>query len=80
MDVSLSKEFAEFVEAQVDSGAYASDSEVARDGLRLLRREQAAHEEKIESRGREVGIGVGEGRFSKRSVFDICAEIDAEER
>jgi antitoxin ParD1/3/4 len=83
MNVSLSKEFADFVEAQVSSGGYASASEVVRDGLRLLRREQAVQDEKIEILRREIGIGVEEarqGRFSKRSVADICAEIDAEER
>ena len=47
MNVSLSKEFADFVEAQVSSGGYASASEVVRDGLRLLRREQAVQDEKI---------------------------------
>jgi len=83
MNVSLSAEFADFVEAQVASGAYASASEVVRDGLRLLRREQAAHDEKIAILRREIGIGVEQarqGRFSKRSIADICDEIDAEER
>jgi antitoxin ParD1/3/4 len=83
LNVSLSKEFAEFVEAQVASGAYASASEVVRDGLRLLRREQTTREEKIEILRREIGIGVEQarqGRFSTQSVADICAAIDAEER
>lgn len=83
MNVSLSKEFADFVEAQVSSGGYASASEVVRDGLRLLRREQAVQDEKIAILRREIVIGVEEarqGRFSKQSVVDICAEIDAEER
>ncbi len=83
MNVSLSEEFAEFVEAQVASGAYASASEVVRDGLRLLRREQAAHDEKIEIRRREIGIGIEQarqGRFSKRPIAEICDQIDAEER
>jgi antitoxin ParD1/3/4 len=83
MNVSLSEEFAEFVETQVASGAYASASEVVRDGLRLLRREQAAHDEKIEILRREIGIGIEQarqGRFSKRSIAEICDQIDAEER
>ena len=81
-NVSLSEEFAEFVEAQVACGAYASASEVMRDGLRLLRREQAAHDEKIEILRREIGIGIEQarqGRFSKRSIAEICDQIDAEE-
>jgi antitoxin ParD1/3/4 len=81
MNVSLSAEFAEFVEAEVASGSYASASEVVRDGLRLLRREKAAYDERIEILRREVGIGVEEaraGRLSKRSVADIAAELDAD--
>ncbi len=83
MNVSLSKEFADFVEAQVSSGCYASASEVVRHGLRLLRLEQAVQDEKIAILRREVGIGVDQarqGRFSKQSVADICAELDAEEK
>lgn len=83
MNVSLSKDFTEFVEAQVASGAYASASEVVRDGLRLLRREKAACEEKIQILRREVGIGVEQartGRLSNRSVADILVELDAEKR
>jgi antitoxin ParD1/3/4 len=85
MNVSLSADFAQFVEAEVASGAYASASKVVRDGLRLLRREKAAYDERIEILRREVGIGIGieqarQGRFSKRSIADIGDEIDAEER
>jgi antitoxin ParD1/3/4 len=81
MNVSLSEEFADFVEGEVASGAYATASEVVRDGLRLLRREKAAHDEKIQILRREVGIGVEQaraGHLSKRSVADIAAEFDAE--
>ena len=42
MNVSLSQEFADFVESQIDSGEYGTASEVVRDALRLLRREKAA--------------------------------------
>jgi antitoxin ParD1/3/4 len=80
MNVSLSEEFAEFVEAQVASRAYASASEVVRDALRLLRREKAARDEKIEILRREIGVGVEQaraGRLSKRSVADIAAALDA---
>lgn len=81
MNVSLSDEFAAFVEREVASGAYASASEVVRDGLRLLSREKAAHDEKIAILRREVAIGLEEaraGRLSNRSVAEIAAEIAAE--
>ena len=40
MNVSVGPEFEEYVRAKVESGDYASVSEVVRDGLRLLREEQ----------------------------------------
>ena len=82
MNVSLSDEFVAFVEAEIASGEYASASEVVRDGLRLLRREKAAHDEKIRILRREVGIGVDQaraGRLTKRTVTGIAAEVDADD-
>jgi antitoxin ParD1/3/4 len=82
MNVSLSDEFVAFVESEVASGGYATASEVVRDGLRLLQREKAAHNEKILILQREVGIGLEQaraGRLSKRSVAEIAAELDADD-
>jgi len=82
MNVSLSDEFVAFVEGEIASGEYASASEVVRDGLRLLRREKAAHEEKIRILRREVGIGVDQarsGRLTKRTVAEIAAELDMDD-
>jgi antitoxin ParD1/3/4 len=82
MNVSLSDEFAAFVEGEVASGGYASASEVVRDGLRLLQREKAAHQEKVVILRREVGIGVQQarsGRLSKRSVGEIAGALDLED-
>jgi antitoxin ParD1/3/4 len=82
MNVSLSDEFAAFVEGEIASGEYSSASEVVRDGLRLLRREKAAHNEKILILRREVGVGVDQARsggLSKRSVAEIVAELDADD-
>jgi antitoxin ParD1/3/4 len=82
MNVSLTEEFVTFIEGEVASGEYASASEVVRDGLRLLQRERAAHNEKIQILRREVGIGVEQarsGHLSKRSVAEIAAELDANE-
>jgi len=42
LSITLPNEMAEFVKAKVSSGAYASESEVLRDGLRtLMARDQA---------------------------------------
>lgn len=45
MNVSLPETLASFVERQVASREYASQSEVVRDALRLLHREKAAEQE-----------------------------------
>jgi antitoxin ParD1/3/4 len=82
MNVSLPQGLAEFVEKEVESGAYSTASEVVRDGLRLLRREKDAHEEKVAILKREIQIGIDEvraGKFSDRSVADILADLEAED-
>jgi antitoxin ParD1/3/4 len=82
MNVSLSDEFVAFVEGEIASGEYASASEVVRDGLRLLRREKAAHEEKIRILRREVGIGVDQaraGRLTNRTVAEIAAALEMDD-
>ena len=81
MNVSLSEELVDFVESEVASGEYAAASEVVRDGLRLLRREKAASQERILILRREVAIGVAQarsGRLSRRSVADIAAGTNTE--
>ena len=83
MNVSLSAEFVEFVEGEVQSGEYGTASEVVRDALRLLRRERAAQEEKLTVLRREIALGVEQarsGRFSTRTVADIAASLRQEDK
>ena len=83
MNVSVSKEFVDFVNREVASGEYGSASEVVREALRLLRREKAAHEEKLAILRREIAIGLDDvraGRLSDRTALDIAAELDAEDK
>ena len=83
MNVSLPAALAEFVEKEVASGNYATASEVVRDGLRMLREERAIYEEKLAILRREIQVGLDDveaGRFSDRSVMDILADIEAEEK
>jgi antitoxin ParD1/3/4 len=82
MNVSLPQALAEFVEQEVQSGAYSTASEVVRDGLRLLRYEKEAREEKLAILRREIQIArdqVDAGQFSEESVMDILAEVRAED-
>jgi antitoxin ParD1/3/4 len=79
MNVSLPETLASFVERQVASGEYASQSEVVRDALRLLHREKAAEQEKLEMLRRAVMVGFDdwrEGRLDDRSIDDILDRID----
>ena len=83
MNVSVSKEFVDFVNREVASGEYGSASEVVRDALRLLRREKAAYEEKLAILRREIEIGLEDvraGRISKRTATDIAADLEARDR
>ena len=57
MNVSLPAELAEFVEREVAAGEYGTACEVVRDGLRLLRRDREAREEKLAVLRHEIGIG-----------------------
>lgn len=82
MNVSLSKDFVDFVNREVASGEYATASEVVRDALRLLRREKAAYEEKLAILRREIQIGLDDvraGRISKRTIADILADLERED-
>lgn len=79
MNVSLPETLASFVERQVASGGYASQSEVVRNALRLLHREKAAEQEKLEMLRRAVMVGFEdwrEGRLDDRPIDDILDEID----
>ena len=49
MNVSVGKDFEEFVKGKVASGDYASVSEVVRDGLRLLREKDLILEARLQS-------------------------------
>jgi antitoxin ParD1/3/4 len=83
MNVSLSKDFVDFVNREVSSGEYGSASEVVREALRLLRREKAAQQEKLAILRREVAVGLEDvraGRLSPRSVMEILAEQEQAEK
>ena len=78
MNVSLPQGLAEFVEQEVASGSYSTASEVVRDGLRLLREERAAYEEKLAILRREIQLGYDDleaGRISTKTIPEIAAEL-----
>ena len=72
MNVSLSRELAAFVKARVISGRYQSDSEVVRQGLRLLEEYEAG----LEELRRHIAVGIeqldrGEGIDGKSVLQEL---------
>ncbi len=58
MNVSVGKDFEEFVRGKVASGDYASVSEVVRDGLRLLKEKDLILGAKLQSLRGEIQKGI----------------------
>lgn len=79
MNISLPAALAAFVEQEVASGGYASQSEVVREALRLLHRERAVEHEKQEMLRRAVMVGVEDwraGRLDDRPIGEILDGIE----
>lgn len=79
---TLGTHFEGFIKQQVNSGRYASASEVVRDSLRLLEEQQAMRQARLDALRSEVEIGVnggpgipGDQVFAKarRRIADIAA-------
>lgn len=78
MNVSLPKNLSEFIESELATGEYGSASEVVRDALRLLKREKALEQERLDILRREVLIGWNQaknGQLSNRTVEQIAADV-----
>jgi antitoxin ParD1/3/4 len=78
MNVSVGREFEEFVRAKVESGDYASVSEVVRDGLRLLREKESLLEARLQSLRGEIQKGIDQAeRGELRDGETVMAELRA---
>jgi antitoxin ParD1/3/4 len=58
VNVSVGKDFEEYVKGKVASGDYASASEVVRDGLRLLKEKDLLLEARLQALRDEIQIGI----------------------
>lgn len=58
MNVSLTQELEQFVQAKVNSGLYHSASEVIREGLRLLQERDMFQEMKLQALRAEIQRGI----------------------
>lgn len=74
MSIALTPEMAGAVRAAVDSGEYASTSEVIRDALRLWKSHQAARARDIEALGRAWHEGVESGPATPLDFAEVKAK------
>jgi antitoxin ParD1/3/4 len=73
--VALNSHFEEFIRAQVESGRYASISEVVRAGLRLLEDQQACQKIRLEELRTAISAGLNGG--AGIPAEDIFAGLEA---
>ena len=80
LTISLSSKQASSLQAAVDTGAYASNSEVVRDALRLWERREALRALELNhlKAAYDEGLASGEGEELDRAVF--LADLKAERR
>jgi len=79
MNVSLPDELDEFVRLKVESGMYASNSDVMRDALRLLRLHDQVLTDNIEEIRAKVAIGLeqlksGQGIDGEQAFSEVLEE------
>ena len=74
MNVSLTPELERFITEKVESGLYASNSEVVREGLRLLRRREQVRQERRETWAGQGSRLPSQGRV--RTLEELRARRD----
>ncbi len=75
MNVSLTKELENFIGELVESGMYYSASEVVRDGLRLLKEQQALKKIRVEELRAEIMLGIKDLKEGNSMSFSSEDEI-----
>jgi len=73
MTIDTGNQLRGFVESMVDSGQYKTNSEVVREGLRLLQERQAAS--KLETLRRLIDEGENSGELVDWNVDEFLASI-----
>jgi antitoxin ParD1/3/4 len=74
MNVSLTDELGEFVNAKVSSGRYTSASEVVREALRLLERHEQMEAAKLEWLREAYRAGIDSGDAGELDLAALKAE------
>jgi antitoxin ParD1/3/4 len=71
MNVSLTSELEQYVTEKVASGLYHSASEVIREGLRLLKDQDALREIRLQELRQQVQAGIDSGDAQPLDVEDV---------
>jgi antitoxin ParD1/3/4 len=74
MNVSLTPELEKFVDEKVKSGLYNSASEVVRESLRLLRREDEIEQLQLEELRREIKSSIKQMDDGQGVPLDVVRE------
>ncbi|WP_066380653.1 type II toxin-antitoxin system ParD family antitoxin [Anabaena sp. CA = ATCC 33047] len=74
MNVSLTPELEKWVLSKVESGMYTSASEVIREGLRLLKEQDALKEIRLAELRREIQQGIDSGESTPLNMDEIIAK------
>ena len=74
MNVSLTTELEKWVQSKVESGMYTSASEVIREGLRLLKEQDALKEIRLAELRREIQQGINSGESTPLKMSEIIAK------
>ncbi len=79
MNVHLGETFDKFVAELLAGGEYQSQSEVVREGLRLLKEREDLRKLRLEELRREVQVGIDQANRGEVVPFDV-EDIKAEGR
>ncbi|WGV28266.1 type II toxin-antitoxin system ParD family antitoxin [Halotia branconii] len=71
MNVSLTPELEKWVQSKVESGMYTSASEVIREGLRLLKEQDAFKAIRLAELRREIQQGIDSGESTPFNIDEI---------
>ena len=74
MNISLTDELVQFVKTKVDSGRYTSSSEVVREALRLLEKQDQREQEKRDALRQAYREGVESGPATALDMDALRAE------
>ena len=77
---TLGKHYEHFIKRLVDSGRYASASEVMRDSLRIMEEREKIREAKLEALRRDIAVGLASGPSEPLDMQAIKTEARKQRR